>query len=68
MDISKDLNLDVEKAINFLDEKTFQKKNFTYNKITQRKISSLLIVHVFGNPLRQIDKLKKKCKEKYLFN
>ena len=67
LDISKDLNLDVEKAINFLDEKTFQKKNFTYNKITQRKISSLLIVHVFGNPLRQIDKLKKKCKEKNIY-
>ncbi len=67
LDIASDLNLDVQKALNFLDKKTFQKKNITYNKITKRKISSLLIVHVFGNPINEIDKLKKKCKEKNIY-
>ena len=67
LDIAQNLNLDVIKAINFLDKQTYQKNNCTYNKITKRRISCLLIVHVFGTPLENIDKLKKKCKEKKIF-
>lgn len=67
LDVSKDLNINVDKAIQFLDNKTYKKKNFTYNKITKRKISCLLIVHVFGSPISRIEKLKKKCVEKNIF-
>jgi len=67
LDVSEDLNLDVDKAIQFLDEKTYRKKKFTYNKITKRRISCLLIVHIFGSPLDRIEILKKKCKEKNIF-
>ncbi len=67
LDIKQNLNLDVLKALDFLDKQTYNKNNCTYNKITKRKISCFLIVHVFGTPLENIDKLKKKCKEKKIF-
>ncbi len=67
LDINKNLNLDVDKAINFLKTQTFKKKGFTYNKITKRKISCILIVHVFGNPLEKIQKLKNECKRKKIY-
>ena len=67
LDVAKDLNLDVDKAIKFLDEQTFTKEKSTYSKITKRKISCILIVHVFGSPLQKIELLKKKCIEKKIF-
>ena len=67
LDVADDLNLDVNKALKFLDNKTFKKKNLTFNKITKKRIACILIVHVFGNPLNDIDKLKKKCKELNIF-
>ena len=67
LDIKKNLNLDVDKAIEFLDKQTYKKNNLTFNKITRRRICSILVVHIFGSPLDNMDKLKQKCKEKKIF-
>ena len=61
------LNMDQEKVIEFLknctskkfDKKT--KKYFTINKKNNKKISGLIVVHTFGNPVN-FDKLFLLCK------
>ena len=60
MDVSHDHNLDVDKTIKFLNSKTYFKNNFTYNSKTKKKISALMIVHLWGNALN-FEKLKKIC-------
>ena len=49
MDVDDHLNIDVEKIISFLKNETITKSNGTYNKKTKKKISAIIIVHVFGN-------------------
>ena len=49
MDVDEFLNIDVKKTISFLENETITKKNYTYNKKTKKKISAILVVHVFGN-------------------
>ena len=61
MDSDKYFNLDENKTIEFILKETFMKNNKTYNKKTNKRISALLGVHVFGNALK-IDRVLKLCK------
>ena len=63
MDCDKYYNIDAKKTLEFLRDQTFKKNNFTYNKKTKRKISALIVTHVWGNAV-DIDKLVKECKLK----
>lgn len=63
MDVDQFMNIDINKTIAFLEEETITRKNFTYNKKTKKKISAIIIVHVFGN-LVNLKKLIKICKKK----
>ena len=63
MDVDEHLNINVKKTISFLKEKTITKNKVTYNKKTNKRISALIVVHVFGN-LANIKPLVKICKEK----
>ena len=63
MDVDEYLNIDVEKTIYFLKKKTITRNKITYNKKTKKRISTLLLVHVFGN-LANVKPLIKICKEK----
>lgn len=63
MDVDKFLNIDISKTITFLENETFTKKKFTYNKKTKKKISAIIVVHVFGN-LVNLKQLIKICKKK----
>lgn len=61
IDIKKDFNLDIDKTIEFLNSKTKLKNNFLVNKKTNRRIVAVVIVHVFGNPVKDLLKLKTLC-------
>ena len=63
MDVDEYLNIDVKKTIKFIEEETFTKNNITYNKKTNKKISALIVIHIFGN-LVDINKLKNICEKK----
>ena len=56
-------NIDIENVIYFLNKNTYIKKNNCYNKKTNKKISAIIITHVFGNVLEFV-KLKSICKSK----
>ena len=62
MDCDKFFNIDSEKTIKFLENNTYIKNNHTYNKRTKKRISAIIIVHVWGNAVNLI-KLLKKCKQ-----
>ncbi len=63
MDVDNFLNIDIEKTITFLENETVTKRNITYNKKTKKRISTIVVVHVFGN-LINLKKLIKVCKKK----
>ncbi len=63
MDTNNTFNIDVNKTIEFIKNKTYFKKGHTYNKKTNKKIIAIIIVHVFGNPA-EINKLANICKER----
>ena len=63
MDCDNFFNIDVKKTIKFLSDNTIKKKNYTYNKKTQKKISAIIITHVWGNAV-DIDDLLKECKKR----
>lgn len=50
MDCDKNFNLDIKKIIDFLNNETYFKNKSTFNKRTKRKISTIIVVHTFGNP------------------
>ena len=62
MDVDNHLNLDVEKTILFLKNETFSRNGFTFNKKSKKKISAIIVVHVFGN-LINLKPLVKLCKK-----
>jgi perosamine synthetase len=49
MDADKYYNMDVEKTTDFIKKETVFKNGFTYNKTTNKKISAIIPVHVWGN-------------------
>ncbi len=63
MDSDCFFNIDVKKTIKFLRENTFKKKGFTYNKKTKKKISAILVTHVWGNAV-YFNNLVKECKKR----
>jgi len=71
MDINENYTIDENKTLNFLykETKTIKKKKlkkssiFTINKKTGKRISALVVVHVFGNATK-LDKLADVCKKK----
>jgi perosamine synthetase len=56
-------NIDVDKLIFFLKNNTYSNNNGTYNKKTKRKISAVILTHVFGNPV-DLNKIKLLLKKK----
>ncbi len=63
MDVDKYLNIDSSNVIDFLKNNIFMRNGNAFNKKTKRRISAIIIVHVFGNPANFED-LKKICREK----
>jgi len=49
MDADEYYNMDIDKTIQFIKEKTIFKNGFTYNKSTRARISAIIPVHVWGN-------------------
>ena len=66
MDCDEYFNIDVNKTIDFIKNNTVFKNNKTINKKTGRKISAIIIVHVFGNAVF-LDNLIKLCKKRKIF-
>jgi aminotransferase in exopolysaccharide biosynthesis len=63
MDTNEYYNMDEEKTIEFIKNETFFKKGFTYNKTTNKKISGILPVHVWGNAC-WLDELVDLCEKR----
>ena len=63
MDADAYYNIDIEKTISFLENETIFKGNYTYNKKTNKKISAIVPVHVFGNAC-WLDELVQLCEER----
>ena len=62
-DCDQYLNLDISKFKNFIENNTFFKNGFTFNKNSKRRISAIVPVHVSGNAL-QIQELVRISKER----
>ena len=58
----KSLGIDFDKLEKYLNHITIKKGNYYYNKNTNRKITAIIPVHVFGHPVN-IEKLKKIVKK-----
>jgi len=56
-------NIDSEKTISFIKNETIFKDGFTYNKKTNKRISAIVPVHVWGNALF-LDELIPLCGER----
>ena len=63
MDADNYYNIDTEKTIEFIKNETVFKDGFTYNKTTDKKISAILPVHVWGNAC-WLDELVDLCKNR----
>ena len=63
VDTEENLNIDQEKCIKFIKERTFVKNNYTYNLKTKKKITAIIIVHTFGNAANFV-KLYNLCKKR----
>ncbi|MDB4037922.1 LegC family aminotransferase [Candidatus Thioglobus sp.] len=62
MDVDNYYNLDVEKTIEFIQNETFLKDGFSYNKKSNKKIAAIMPVHMWGNPV-WLDELIHVCKK-----
>ena len=63
MDADKYYNIDVVKTIEFISQKTSFKNGYTYNKKTNKKISAIIPVHIWGNACH-LNELIPFCKER----
>ena len=63
MDSDEFFNIDVDKTIQFIENHTILKRNFTYNKKTGKRISAIIPVHIWGNAAN-LQKLLRLCKSK----
>ena len=63
MDCDDFYNIDVFKTIEFIEKETRFKGGVTYNKKTNRRISAIIPVHVFGNAA-DLPRLVYICKER----
>jgi aminotransferase in exopolysaccharide biosynthesis len=63
MDADKYCNIDAEKTVAFIRNKTVFKSGFSYNKRTDARIKAIVPVHVFGNAV-WLDELIPLCEER----
>ena len=63
MDADDFYNIDIENTIQFIEKETIFQDGFTYNRETDRKISAIIPVHIFGNAVN-MEKLVPICKER----
>jgi len=63
MDADKYYNVDADKTISFIENETIFKDGFTINKRTNKKISAIVPVHVWGNAA-WLDDLVPLCEER----
>ena len=63
MDAKEYYNMDVDKTIEFINNKTVYRDGFTYNKITNNRITAIIPVHVWGNAA-WLDVLVPLCEER----
>jgi len=63
MDSDEFCNIDVNKTIEFIENETEFKNNFSYNKTTGKIIRAILPVHVFGNAV-DLERLQNICYER----
>ena len=63
MDSDEFCNIDVNKTIEFIENVTEFKNNFSYNKTTGKIIRAILPVHVFGNAV-DLERLQNICYER----
>ena len=63
MDSDNYFNIDENKCIDFILKETFYKNGNTYNKKTRKKISAIIVVHVWGNAANMVN-LIKLCKQR----
>jgi len=63
IDADKYYNIDVEKTVQFIRDETVFKDGFTYNKITGKRISAIITIHVWGNAV-WLDDLVPLCEER----
>ena len=63
MDADNFCNIDKDKTIEFIKDKTIFKEGFTYNISTKNRISAISPVHVWGNAAN-LDELFLLCKER----
>jgi perosamine synthetase len=66
MDSDEYYNIDINKTIDFLENETFFKSGFTYNKKTKNRIAAIIPVHMWGNAVDLFD-LIPLCKKKNIF-
>tara|TARA_B100001123_G_scaffold417206_2_gene519723 strand:- start:11014 stop:12174 length:1161 start_codon:yes stop_codon:yes gene_type:complete len=63
MDADDHYNIDSEKTIDFIKNKSVLKNGFSYNKDTGRRIKAIVPVHVFGNAVC-LHELVQLCEER----
>ena len=63
LDCDEFYNINTAKLIDFINNKTYFKNGYSYNKLSKRKISGILPVHVWGNAV-DLKKITKLCEEK----
>ena len=63
MDCDRYYNIDIEKTIRFIQQETVFKDGFTINKLTKKRITAIIPVHIFGNPCN-LDNLIHFCQER----
>ena len=63
MDADKYYNIDISKTIDFINNETNYKDGYTYNKHSGKRITAIIPVHVFGNPVN-LEPLIAVCQKK----
>jgi len=63
MDVDNFCNIDETKTIDFINNESEYKKGYTFNKKTKKRISAIIIIHVWGNAA-SFTKLKSLCEKR----
>ena len=63
MDADDYFNIDVEKTTEFIQEETIFKNGFTFNKSTNKRITAIIPVHIFGNAVN-LEPLAETCNDR----
>ena len=63
MDVDKHYNIDQNKTLEFIKKKTYFNGKFSFNKKTKKRISAILIAHMWGNAA-DMEKIYSLCNQK----